>query len=1262
MKKTRVSKTKKNVRIHRTPKNIIQINNSNLFPIVGIGASAGGLETFTQLFKELPIDTGMAFVLIQHLDPTHSSFLSEALSKTTKMPVHEITDGLKTHPNNVYVIPSGSDIGILHGKFTLFPRDKNLRKLNMAIDFFFHALAADCGSRAIGVILSGTATDGTNGLRVIKAENGVTFAQDPKTAKYSGMPQSAVNADVVDFCMPISKIAQELVRLAQHPYISGRLAVSLSQSKDSLDLQKIFILLRSTAGVDFSEYKTPTIKRRLARRMALLKISSLTNYINYLQDTPEEGKAMTRDILIHVTSFFRDPEVFKKLKATIYPEIIKNKSSGTPIRVWVTGCSSGEEVYSIAISLIEYLGERISKFPIQVFGSDISEQMIIRARAAFYPESALDDIDPIRLQSFFIKVEGGYQISKRVRDLCVFVRHDLAKDPPFSKLDLITCRNVLIYFETILQKRIIATFHYCLNKPGFLLLGATESVSPHNYLFSVMDKENKIFSREAVTSQLKFITMQNTATRKQAFQPILIEPGGRHIIDVAKQIDNVLLSQYAPAGVVVNEQMDVLQFRGQTGRYLEPPPGQPQLSVLKMVRESLFAPLKIALGEAKRKMTIVRKEGLHFRQNGTAQLCNLVVIPVVKLSESKEPLFLVLFEELPVPIQKKKRHKDTKDTKHSETLSIELRSTQEYLQSLNEEHQKTNDILNSANEELVSSNEELQSLNEELETAKEELQSTNEELTTVNDELQNRNYETALINDDLTNLLNSVEIPIIILDLNRRVRRFTTKARSMMNLVPTDVGRSIDDIKLNIKIENLNSQIQEVIDTVTIKESEVQDHEGQWHRLQIRPYKTIDNRIAGTVLSLVNINKLRELIQEANLARGVADKANMTKDLFLATLSHELRTPLTSLILRAQMLRRGPIDEDKVQKASMAIEKAGLAQSQLIEDLLDVSRIVTGKIILKLEATDLEKVVLAALDTVSDMVKTKSIKVDSDLSPDIGFVYGDFLRLQQVILNLLTNAIKFTPKGAKVSVTLKSVGGFGQIQVTDTGVGISNDFLPHVFSRFSQAEGTIVRTHGGLGIGLAIANHLVGMHGGSIRAESKGVGKGATFTVLLPLAKEVLEETSIKKSRVKGSSALIAQKGDGIKLSGLRILVVEDDGETRAALTEILGMAGAEVQAAESAKAAMKVLKEYTPDLMILDVAMPEEDGYSLLRRIRKLVPVGEKIIPAIALTALASDKDRKDAMAAGFQMHLTKPIDIDRLTSGLLSLKGKDLKAIHQG
>jgi len=615
-------------------------------PIVGIGASAGGLETFTQLLTEIPCDTGMAFVLIQHLDPTHASFLTEALSKTTQMPVCEIEDGMKASPNSVYVIPPGSDVGILHGQFTLFPREKTIRKPHMAIDFFFRALAVDCRNQAIGVVLSGTATDGTEGLRAIKAENGVTFAQDPKSAKFDGMPQSAVNAEVVDFCLPIPELAIELTRLAHHPYISGRGGDPLSQPKDAQDLQKVFVLLRTIAGIDFSEYKPPTIKRRLARRLVLLKIDSLQNYIKFLQITPDEVKLLAADILIHVTSFFRDPEVFKNLQTNVFPEIAKSKNLSSPIRIWVTGCSSGEEVYSTAISLLEFLGERSSKHPIQIFGSDISEPMIEKARQGFYSDSSLRDINPERLRRFFVKVQGGYRINKLIRDLCVFVRHDLACDPPFSKLDLVTCRNVLIYFEQPLQKRIISTFHYCLNQPGFLVLGRSENISSHQHLFYVLDKTNKIFSREAVTSQLRFSTIQNNSIEK----PLLpsIQSGlGRPAFDVVKQADNLLLSQYAPSGAVINAQMEVLQYRGDTSLYLQSPPGQPQLNLLKMVREGLFSALKMALVQAKEKMTIIRKDGLQFKQNSILQNCNLVVIPFTRPPESKELYFLVLFEAAP---------------------------------------------------------------------------------------------------------------------------------------------------------------------------------------------------------------------------------------------------------------------------------------------------------------------------------------------------------------------------------------------------------------------------------------------------------------------------------------------------------------------------------------------------------------------------------------------------------------------------------------
>jgi two-component system CheB/CheR fusion protein len=1376
------------------------------FPTVGIGASAGGLETFSQLLRAIPNDTGMAFVLIQHLDPNHSSLLSTALAKTTQMPVREITDGMRIAPNQVFVIPPDADIGILGGRFALFARDKASRKPHLSIDFFFRALAAECGNRAIGVVLSGTASDGTEGLRAIKAESGVTLVQDPASAKFSGMPESAVAAEVVDFCLDIPALADELVRLAHHPYLAGKSNEVLSKPTDDQELQKVFVLLRTAAGIDFSEYKPPTIKRRLARRMALLKIDGLHEYIKHLQNTPNEIKSLAADLLIHVTSFFRDPDVFKRLQTVVYPGIVKGKPVGTPIRIWVTGCSSGEEVYSVAISLLEFLGDLSSNFPIQMFGSDLSERMIEKARTGFYTESALRDVSPERLKRFFVKVEGGYRISRMVRDLCVFVRHDLARDPPFSKLDLVTCRNVLIYFEPALQKRIVSTFHYCLNQSAFLLLGRAESIINFDHFFSVIDKANKIFSRADVTSQLKFSTMQNTPSKRPAYQNTPLE-AGRATNDVAKQIDSLLLSEFAPPGVVINERMEVLQYRGQTGPYLEPPPGQPQLDLLKMVREGLFSPLKVALTQAKSRMARVRKEGIEFKHAGKTRSCNLIVTPIAEMSETKSPLFLVLFEGAPSVAKTKKglskaalsktgKLKAKKDSRRAVSLERELKATQEYLHSINEEHQKTNDTLNSVNEEFVSGNEELQSMNEELETAKEELQSTNEELTTVNDELQNRNLETALANDDLINLLNGVELPILILDIDRRIRRFTPKARKIMNLLPSDIGRQIDDIRPNIIVENLDQMVQEVIDSVSISENEVQDRDGKWHRLQIRPYKTIDHKIAGAVLSLINIDLLRravidaewvrdysqniveavqipllvldagltvisanhafydgfkaskiqveeksffetgigrcsgeilrpsltelfskktffknlevscdipdvgakvisfsartiqshegtpltllaieditdrknrekerkELLLRAQEAKADAEKANLTKDLFLATLSHELRTPLTSLILQAQMLQRGNLDEAGIRKASIAIERAGRTQTQLIEDLLDVSRIVTGKLKMELTNVDLNEVILAALETVSAVAESKGVTIESHLDASMKEVSGDPIRLQQVIWNLLTNAIKFTSKGDhdRVIVKLKSVNGSAQIQVIDTGIGIDPEFLPHVFNRFSQAEETNTRAHGGLGLGLAIVRHLVEMHSGSVKVESLGKGKGATFTVTLPFRETAaLDPKPENTTKHSSNVGRVLKTGKAVKLDGIRILLVEDDLGAREALTEILDQAGAEVRAAANADDAIHLLNDFSPDELVLDIAMPGENGYSLLKRIRKLSQFSEQKIPALALTALASDKNREEAFSAGFQMHLVKPIDIDRLTGALLELS-KGHHSIH--
>lgn len=1342
----------------------------------------------------------MAFVLIQHLDPSHGSFLTEALSKVTRMGVHEIQNGMTAQPNRIYVIPPNADVGILHGVLTLLPRSRDPAKRHLPINFFFRALAADRGTHAIGVVLSGTATDGTEGLKAIQAEDGVTFAQEPSSAKFGGMPQSAVDARVVDFCLPVPKLAEELVRLARHPWIASRDVEVPPGRKDSEDLKKVYVLLRNGVGVDFSEYKPSTIKRRLARRMALLKLRSLGGYAKYLRDNPGEAKALYEDVLIHVTSFFRDGEVFKSLKDKVFPEIVKQKQAGDPIRIWVTGCSTGEETYSIAISILEYFGERPPKFPIQIFGSDISERAIEKARTGLYPETAVRDVSPERLRRFFTKTESGYRIGKSVRDLCVFVRHDLARDPPFSKLDLVSCRNVLIYFNQILQRRVIATFHYCLNQPGFLILGRTEAISGYPELFSVVDKAHKIFSRAAVAGTLRSLTVRGASPTLPQSARAAAELG-LPAVDAGRHVDSLILAEYAPPGVIVNDRMEVLQIRGHTGPYLELPPGQPKLNLFKMVREGLLTELRMAIQHAKDDRVTVRREGVQVQQDGAARICNIVVMPVTGLPESpesREPLFVVLFEDTqrglthagsetsrPASQELRRSGSEPEGVRRSAKLEHELKATQEYLTSLTDEHQKTNDALTSANEELLSGNEELQSLNEEIETAKEELQSTNEELTTVNEELQNRNQELSQANNDLVNFLNSVEIPILILDASRRIRRFTPKSQSFLKLLPSDIGRPLDDLKPNMTVENLDGKIQEVIETVTLKEIEVQDREGRWFRMQIRPYKTLDNRIDGVVLSLVDVDALKravttaewardyaagiveavqiplvvldqeikvisanqafydvfgvsrketqgkslydlgltqwniptlrtslgemlakqtkfqnveserefprlgvrtmslsatpvdshtgmpmillaiedityrkqaerersELLQRANAAQKDAEGANQTKDLFLATLSHELRTPLTALLMQAQLLRRGKLDEAKISQISDGIEQATKTQAQLIDDLLDISRIVTGKLKMEVQPVDLALVIEAAARTVGPLAESKSVTIRSTLDQTVGMVPGDPIRLQQIIWNLLTNAIKFSTKGAAIAVTLKPVDGGAQIQVKDTGTGIDPKFLPQIFDRFTQAERTTTRTHGGLGLGLAIARHLAELHGGKIRAESPGKNKGSTFTVLLPVMQARKKKSDAPKQRPTPIRILSTQKRLS-ELAGSRILVVEDDPGTRQALTDLLDQAKVEVKAAASAEEAMAVFKEFHPEILICDVAMPGEDGYSLIRRIRRLGSKYGSRVPALALTALASEEDRKQALSAGFQKHLAKPVDFDHLAEALLELR----------
>lgn len=837
------------------------------FPLVGIGASAGGLDALKGLLREIPSDNDLdiAYVVIQHLDPDHESILGSLLQKVTELEVCEIEDGTEIEPGCVYLNPPRKKIRVDGRKFETSEFDPQ-KMPKLPIDYFFRSVAEEMEERGICIVLSGTGADGSTGLEAIKGAGGMTMVQEEGQAEYRGMPHNAIETGLVDYVLPVEEMPSRVMKYARHPYTEAPEKTEIKKNQFRNTVPKIFSLVKRRKGHDFSNYKSSTVRRRLGRRMAVHHIESLEEYYEYLQQNEEEVEKLFEDLLITVTNFFREPETFEFLKDEVLPDLIEVKPEDSSLRVWVPGCSTGEEAYTLGIILAEIMDERKRYQDVQIFATDLNGRSIEFARKGVFPESIAADLSGERLERFFEEEGDGYKVVSRIRKMVIFAEHDLVGDPPFSGMDLVSCRNVLIYMNQKLHEKVIPFFHYALNNDGFLLLGSSESLGGFTELFDPVSKEKGVFRRKKSKGFRRSENWEFTITGKEDFQPNRALPEEPKTQDLEQLARKTILERYSYPGVLIDEKYTIHYFHGNTEKYLAPPEGRPDMNVLNMARGSLRYKLTTAIQEAIKLDEEVTREEVRFEFNGEENLLDLVIKPIQN-GEAGRQLLMVVFKELP---QRKEEKKSPMSDEVSDETSIngankrvnelekELESTKQSLQTSIEELETSNEELKSRNEELQATNEELRSTNEELKTAREEAQSTNEELSSVNQELEEKIDELSQAKDDMKNLLDSTEIAIIFLDTDLRVRRFTPGATDIFNLIESDIGRPITDLSRKFQYEGIEEDLNRVLDTLQKTSQEISTSEGDWYEMEIKPYRTTENVVDGLVVTCKDITRIKQ--------------------------------------------------------------------------------------------------------------------------------------------------------------------------------------------------------------------------------------------------------------------------------------------------------------------------------------------------------------------------------------------------------------------
>ena len=1227
--------------------------------VVGIGASAGGLEALQQFLTFLPGDTGMAFVIIQHLSPDHKSLLADILGKDTAMPVVEVQDGMRVERNHIYMIPPKYNLEIVSDVLRL--REYNHKNINHPIDIFFRSLAAAYENRAVAVILSGTGSDGTNGIRSIKDKNGVIIVQSPESAKFDGMPRNDIATGLVDLVLNPDSIAREMRHIAASTVDAG----NKLQLSDGDLMAQVFSILRNVTNVNYTYYKQTTILRRIERRIVVTHNRNLQEYVKYLSNNPDEARLLAKEVLIGVTSFFRDPEYFDVLRDRVIYDMVKNASPSYQIRVWVTGCSTGEEAYSIAILFAEVMEELGVRRDVKIFATDLDADSIAVAARGVYNDNISEDVSVNRLSRYFSRKGNHYIVGHEIRKMIVFAQHNVFQDPPFGKLDLISCRNLLIYFQNVLQRNLFAIFHMALNDRGYLFLGRSESVIDYDDVFRVLCANEKIFvhnasgkapSHERITYSMQGLenSMGTAGLTHSVTEPDLSYTAG--------ELDMRILEMLMPASALVDEKNQLVHTYGDSKQFIMLPVGAVTLDIFSLVRPELKIAVSKALKEAREKQERVAYEGIPVMLDGGREAISLVAQPIRDRLGSDTGMTVLAFmrpAESGKEIAMEQYHIDTAAAERITDLEKELHVAQDNLKKTVTELESVNAELQAANEELLTANEELQSSNEEL-------QSVNEELYTVNSEYQSKVNELASVNDDMANFLSSTLVGIIMVDRNLNIRKYTEYISSEFHVADQDVGRSLRYIAFNFATIDLIALCRQVLSTMNPIEKNCASVTGRTYLVRIAPYRELEKEkeyplpdarvkeiemqeeksLRGLVITFVDTTKQvndRQQIDEMAKALRAAVKTGREKEAFLSHMSHDMRTPMTAIIGLVQLSLQdkdlSPVTRGNLEK----IQSSGRYLMSLIDEVLETSRINAGKVVSISTAVRETQIIEEVNSIIGQKAANAGILYRARVKgSDDRYVMMDTEHVERILINLLSNAVKFSKKDGTVdfvtSVTYVHGKAHHVYTITDNGMGISENFRKKMFLPFEQENREEVALRDGQGLGLYICKNLVDLLQGTITCESVK-GKGTTFTVVLDF--DLASEEQIRLHRRTNTTY------EDRVLYGKNVLVAEDNAINAEVIMKILETRGVHSELARDGQEAVEMFKKRGPyhyQAILMDLMMPLLDGRAAARAIRESDCADAAEIPIIALTADTYDNMEEKCLEAGMDGHLNKPVDTEEL------------------